>query len=86
MKIAHVRDRHAPAGTPWRLAAALDADGSQWRASRPKDGCDDTDTQTAQMRLGLLTQYRCRYKARLAYSATLITNPKPNEKPKPEKD
>lgn len=25
MKIAHVRETHAPAGTPWRLAAALDA-------------------------------------------------------------
>lgn len=25
MKIAHVREAHAPAGTPWRLAAALDA-------------------------------------------------------------
>ncbi len=24
MKIAHVRERHAPAGSPWRLAAALD--------------------------------------------------------------
>jgi fumarylacetoacetate (FAA) hydrolase len=24
MRIAHVRERHAPAGTPWRLAAALD--------------------------------------------------------------
>src|SRR5438094_6230055 len=24
MKIAHVREMHAPAGTPWRLAAALD--------------------------------------------------------------
>jgi fumarylacetoacetate (FAA) hydrolase len=31
MKIAHVRERHAPAGTPWRLAAALDADGGTWR-------------------------------------------------------
>ena len=30
MKIAHVRERHAPAGTPWRLAAALDADGGRW--------------------------------------------------------
>ena len=28
MKIAHVRERTAPAGTPWRLAAALDADGA----------------------------------------------------------
>ncbi|MDQ2690027.1 MAG: fumarylacetoacetate hydrolase family protein [Chloroflexota bacterium] len=30
MKIAHVRERTAPAGTPWRLAAALDADGGRW--------------------------------------------------------
>lgn len=30
MKIAHIRERHAPAGTAWRLAAALDADGNQW--------------------------------------------------------
>jgi fumarylacetoacetate (FAA) hydrolase len=27
MKVAHVRERHAPAGTPWRLAAAV-ADGA----------------------------------------------------------
>ena len=26
MKVAHVRERHAPAGAPWRLAAALDAE------------------------------------------------------------
>ena len=25
MKVAHLRERHAPAGAPWRLAAALDA-------------------------------------------------------------
>jgi fumarylacetoacetate (FAA) hydrolase len=30
MKLAHVRERHAPAGTPWRLAAALDPDGLRW--------------------------------------------------------
>ncbi|HET9416680.1 MAG TPA: fumarylacetoacetate hydrolase family protein [Candidatus Limnocylindria bacterium] len=30
MKLAHVRERHAPAGAPWRLAAALDADGLRW--------------------------------------------------------
>jgi fumarylacetoacetate (FAA) hydrolase len=30
MKLAHVRERHAPAGAPWRLAAALDADGGSW--------------------------------------------------------
>ncbi|HEY7331867.1 MAG TPA: fumarylacetoacetate hydrolase family protein [Candidatus Limnocylindria bacterium] len=30
MKIAHVRERTAPAGAPWRLAAALDAEGRRW--------------------------------------------------------
>jgi 2-keto-4-pentenoate hydratase/2-oxohepta-3-ene-1,7-dioic acid hydratase in catechol pathway len=30
MKIAHVRQRSAPAGAPWRLAAALDPDGDRW--------------------------------------------------------
>jgi len=57
------------------------SDGSSWRASRPKDRCDDTDRQTAQTRMRQRTQYRCLYKARLAYTATLITNPRPN-KPK----
>ena len=54
-------------------------DGSSWRASRPKGKCDDTDTQTAQMKLDIRTQYRCLYRARLTYSATLITNPRPNK-------
>ena len=30
MKIAHVRARHAPAGSPWRLAAARDGGGERW--------------------------------------------------------
>ena len=30
MKIAHLRERCAPAGTPWRLGAAIDAEGTQW--------------------------------------------------------
>ena len=30
MRLAHVRERHAPAGTDWRLAAALDPDGRRW--------------------------------------------------------
>lgn len=30
MKIAHVRERHAPAGAPYRLAAALDPAGARW--------------------------------------------------------
>ena len=30
MKVAHVRECHAPAGTPYRLAAALDLEASEW--------------------------------------------------------
>lgn len=30
MRIAHVRERTAPAGTPWRLAAALDPNNGRW--------------------------------------------------------
>ena len=30
MRLAHVLERNAPAGSPWRLAAALDAGGSSW--------------------------------------------------------
>jgi hypothetical protein len=53
-------------------------DGSSWRASRAKNKCNDTDTQTAQSQMGDRTQYRCLYKARLTYTATLITDPQPN--------
>ena len=62
----------APALTP------LMTDHSSWRASRPQGKCSDTGTQTAQMALDLVTQYRCLYKARLTYSATLVTRPVPN--------
>ena len=42
------------------------------------DGCDDTQTQSAQIDLNDLARYKCFYRtARLAYSATLITTPKP---------
>ena len=63
------------------LTQLLD-NGSAWRASRAKDKCDNTDTQTAQTRLRQRTQYRCLYRAQLTYSATLITTPKPNKTPK----
>jgi hypothetical protein len=62
--------------------SALTEDGSSWRASRALNACDNTDRQTAQTTVGALTQYRCLYKARLTYTATLITNPKPNKPPK----
>jgi fumarylacetoacetate (FAA) hydrolase len=35
VRIAHVRERHAPAGAPWRLAAALDATGGRWLDLEP---------------------------------------------------
>jgi len=59
--------------------SSLTEDGSSWRASRGLKSCDDTDRQTAQSSVGALTQYRCLYRARLTYTATLITNPKPNK-------
>ena len=30
MRLAHVRERHAPTGAPWRLAAALDDPPTRW--------------------------------------------------------
>jgi hypothetical protein len=62
----------------WAPALALADDGSSWRASRAKGTCTDLDSQTAQTRMGQRTQYRCLYRARLTYSATLITDPRPN--------
>ncbi len=59
--------------------STLTEDGSSWRASRGLRSCDDTDRQTAQTSVGALTQYRCLYRARLTYTATLITEPKPNK-------
>jgi hypothetical protein len=59
------------------LAVGLGNDSS-WRASRAKGKCNDTSAQTAQQTLGNNVQYRCLYRtARLTYSATLITTPKP---------
>ena len=58
------------------MLTQLLSDGSAWRASRPKGGCDNTDTQTAQLKTGA-TRYRCLYTARLTYTATLVTNPVP---------
>jgi hypothetical protein len=63
------------------LAVGLGADTS-WRASRGKGSCEDTSGQTAQLQNNELAQYFCLYRtARLTYSATMITTPKP---PKPK--
>ena len=60
------------------LTGLLD-DQSSWRASRARGACDETERQTAQTRARSLTQYRCLYKARLTYTATLVTTPRPNK-------
>ena len=62
------------------LATGLGGDTS-WRASRPAGECDDTETQTAQSEIRDLAQYRCLYqRVRLTYTATLITEPRPNRR------
>jgi hypothetical protein len=64
------------------LAVGLGADTS-WRASRGKGTCEDTSTQTTQTQPNQLAQYFCLYRtARLAYSATLVTDPVPATTPK----
>ena len=66
----------------WAPALATNLGGdTSWRASRPAGECDDTETQTAQAEIKDLAQYRCLYqRVRLTYTATLITEPKPNKK------
>jgi hypothetical protein len=63
----------------WAPALSLGmGNDTSWRASRGRGRCQDTDRQTAQLRLTDLAQYRCLYRtARLTYSATLITTPHP---------
>ena len=65
------------------LALGLGRD-NVWRASRDVDACDDTQTQSVQTDINDLARYKCFYRtARLAYTATLITTPKPPKvKPK----
>jgi len=59
------------------LAVGLPAD-TAWRASR-QSACkaqSTTQQQTAQVTIGELKQYKCKYTtARLTYSATLVTTP-----------
>jgi hypothetical protein len=68
----------------WAPALQLGvADDTTWRASRDKDACDDTQTQSAQTDVNDVVQYKCAYRtARLTYTATMITTPVP---PKPVK-
>ena len=57
------------------LQIGLGADTS-WRASRAKDTCGDTSTQSALVGSRNAVPFACLFKtARLTYSATMITNP-----------
>jgi len=63
----------------WAPALALGMDtGTLWRASRPTSACAAPGKQSAQLGLGNQVPYRCLYRtARLTYSVTMITTPKP---------
>ena len=57
------------------LQIGLGADTS-WRASRARDDCGDTSTQSALVGARASTPFACLFKtARLTYSATFITSP-----------
>ena len=66
----------------WAPALAVGfLNDTSWRASRPAGKCDETETQTAQSEPGAMTRFTCLYRtARLTYSATLITEPRPKKK------
>jgi hypothetical protein len=61
----------------WAPALALGfAKTTSWRASRAKNQCTTTGSQTAHTQSGSTVQYYCLYQtARLTYSATLISTP-----------
>ena len=63
----------------WAPALALGMDtGTLWRASRATSACDEPGRESAQLALGNQVPYRCLYRtARLTYSVTMITTPKP---------
>jgi hypothetical protein len=63
------------------LQLSLGSDTS-WRASRPKDACNDTSTQFALVGERRAVPFGCLYKtARLTYSATFIPTPTPAKSP-----
>lgn len=59
----------------WAPVIAVQDTTSAWRASRAKADCDDAVKQTAQTQLASLAQYACLYRARLTYTATVISTP-----------
>ncbi len=70
-------DRVALTVPTWAPALAFGLDPNvSWRASRDKDKCGDTSTQSAQTSIGKQTRFLCLYKgARLTYTVTMISEP-----------
>jgi hypothetical protein len=64
----------------WAPALAVGQPGTtSWRATRGKGKCNDFDAQTAQVGVNNITRAYCLYRtARLTYSATMVTDPKPS--------
>jgi len=57
------------------LSVGVTKDNS-WRASRAAGACENNETQSAQLDVRDLAQYRCLYRtARVTYSATFISTP-----------
>ena len=65
----------------WAPALAINQAGTvSWRASRPKGGCNDFSKPTAQTGTNNVRRFFCLYRtARLTYTATIVTDPKPAE-------
>ena len=63
----------------WAPALSINQPGTvSWRATRPKGGCDDFATPTAETGVNNVTRFFCLYRtARLTYSATIVSDPKP---------
>jgi hypothetical protein len=65
----------------WAPALALNQPGTtSWRASRGKGKCDDFNSQSAQTQTNNIVRFYCLYRtARLAYSATVVSDPQPTK-------
>ena len=78
-------DRVALTVPSWAPVIAYAVNGkTNWRASRPKNGCEGPENlyrQTAMTDVGGQRRFQCLYTARLTYTATLISQPrKPRDK------
>ncbi len=67
MRIAHVRDRHAPAGAPWRIAAAIPA--------RPAEGSSSNDAPRLWLDLEVARRRSVAARPNLAHDAALYRQP-----------